>query len=278
MELEQLVELAKQGDRSALEEVVLRIQDRVYGLAMRMLWRPADAEDATQEILIRILTHLGTFRNESAFTTWVYQVASNYLLSTRKRLAEREEITFEDFGKQLEEGLKQRPLLEESSIDRELMIQEIKIGCTHGMLLCLDREHRLAYILGDILELSSQEGAEVVGITRTSFRKRLSRARNRIRKFMNHHCGIVNTKNSCRCAKRIAFAIRSGRVDPDDLLFAEHPVRTTKEITIQQIRRLHELQRCTALYRSHPEYAAPQSLVQKLRDLIFVQSKSLSKM
>ena len=72
--LEQLVAKAADGDKVALEEVVRQIQDKVYGLALRMLWHPADAEDAAQEILIKIITHLGSFRGDSAFMTWVYRV------------------------------------------------------------------------------------------------------------------------------------------------------------------------------------------------------------
>src|SRR2546429_5911062 len=105
-----LVERARSGDANALEELIASIQDKIYGLAIRMLWHPDDAADATQEILIRIVTHLGTFRGESAFMTWAYRVASNYLLTVRKRRAEQEELTFERFGAQLDEGLSDAPL------------------------------------------------------------------------------------------------------------------------------------------------------------------------
>jgi len=78
--IESLVVRAKEGDQNSLEELVRNIQDLVYGLALRMLSHPADAEDATQEILVKVVTHLGSFRQESAFTTWVYRIASNHLL------------------------------------------------------------------------------------------------------------------------------------------------------------------------------------------------------
>ena len=93
--IETLVARAQEGDRAALETVIASMRDRIYNLALRMLWHPADAEDATQEILVRLVTHLGSFRGESTFSTWAYRVASNYLLTTRKRRAEREELTFE---------------------------------------------------------------------------------------------------------------------------------------------------------------------------------------
>ena len=83
--IESLVERAKEGDQNALEELVRHIQDPVYGLALRMLSHPADAEDATQEILVKVVTHLVSFRQESAFTTWVYRIASNHLITNNKR-------------------------------------------------------------------------------------------------------------------------------------------------------------------------------------------------
>lgn len=267
--LETLVERAKEGDRSALEDVVRAIQDRVYGLALRMLWHPADAEDATQEILIRIVTHLGSFRGESAFTTWAYRVASNYLLTTRKRRAEQEELTFERFGAQLDEGLSDAPLQVSPGVDEQLLVEEVKIGCTHGMLLCLDRDHRLAYILGEIFEVTGEEGGYILQISPAAFRKRLSRARTRIRAFMQQKCGIINPANPCRCARRVDHAIQIGRVDPHQLLFAGRAVRAPHEAAVVEgVREMHELQSAAALLRSHPTYAAPEAFVENIKKLV----------
>ena len=64
------VEKAVSGDRKALEELLTGIQDPVFHLSLRMLGSIPDAEDATQEILLKVMTHLSSFRGESAFTTW----------------------------------------------------------------------------------------------------------------------------------------------------------------------------------------------------------------
>ena len=87
--LDTLVSAAQAGDRDALTGVVREIQDRVHHLAMRMLVNPDDALEATQEILILVITKLSTFRGDSAFHTWVYRVATNYLLSA-KNILERD--------------------------------------------------------------------------------------------------------------------------------------------------------------------------------------------
>jgi hypothetical protein len=72
-QLEAWARAAAAGDRAAAERVLEAIQDRVFRLALRMLGHPQDAEDATQEILVVVLTHLGSFRGESALGTWVWR-------------------------------------------------------------------------------------------------------------------------------------------------------------------------------------------------------------
>jgi RNA polymerase sigma factor (sigma-70 family) len=94
-DIEVLVTMANEGDKKALEELVLQIQDKIYGLALRMLYNPSDAEDASQEILFKIITHLGTFRGESSFSTWMYRVAANHLLTMLKHRAELRAVSFE---------------------------------------------------------------------------------------------------------------------------------------------------------------------------------------
>ncbi len=267
--LEELVMRARYGDRSALESLVARVQDRVYNLALRMLWHPEDARDATQEILIRVVTHLGTFRAESAFLTWVYRVAANYLLTARAGRLEAQRLTFERFGQDLDEGLSDLPLASEPPIDESLLLEEVKVGCTLGMLSCLDRPHRLAYILGEILEIDGPEAARIMKIDATTFRKRLSRARSDIVTFTKAKCGLVSPDRRCRCRRRVRRALELGRVDPQRLLFASDAVRAKRfPAILAEIRRLEEARRAVALYRSHPDYRAPEALGQEILHLI----------
>ena len=81
MALEDLARQALDGDRDAVDRLVRDLQGDVYGLAIRMLWNREDAEDATQEILVRVVTRLSQFDFRSRLRTWVYRVAVNYLLA-----------------------------------------------------------------------------------------------------------------------------------------------------------------------------------------------------
>ncbi len=245
----ELIERAGAGDRRALETLIEHIQDKVYGLALRMLWHPEDARDATQEILLRVVTHLSSFRGESAFLTWVYRVAANALINFRKSRVEMESYDFDRFGRELDEGLLHPGASAPPRPDDGMLIEEIKIGCTLGMLMCLDRAHRLAYILGEILEFDSREAAGVLEISAAAFRQRLSRARNAVVHFTRQKCGLVNDGNPCRCARRVPFAIASGRIDPANLLFAGAEKGVQREI-----RKLEHARHIAAIYRSQPEF------------------------
>jgi RNA polymerase sigma factor (sigma-70 family) len=268
-ELARLVGRAREGDGPALEQLVVAIKDTVFGLAVRMLWHPEDAEDATQEILMKVVTHLGTFRGESAFRTWVYRIATNHLLNVRQGRVERERITFAAFGEQLGSGLIDPPASPGSDADQALLEEEVKIGCTTGMLLCLDRDDRIAYVLGDVFELRSEDAASVLDIEPATFRKRLSRARERLRAFMRAHCGLVNDAAACRCARRVETAVRLGRVDPGQLLFAPHPKSASRRLPVlEEIGEMETLHVVAGVFQSHPAYAASERVVDGVRRVL----------
>lgn len=265
-ELEQLVAQARGGDAAALESVVAAIEKDVRRLARRFLWNPQDAEDAAQEALVRVVTGLEGFRGDASFRTWVYRVACNTLLSAQPSAMERQALSFEQFDEELGRGLADDKA---AGAEDVLLLEEIKIGCTIGMLLCLDRQHRLAYILGEIMELEHGEAAAALQIEPAAYRKRLSRARERINALMLARCGLVREENACRCRRRTATAIELGRVDPERLLFASslEQARQFPQVLVE-IRRLEEARRAAALYRSHADAEPSRSFVVWLRELV----------
>ena len=85
-----LVIRARSGDRDALEELARRHQAWIYNIAVRMLYHPQDAEDATQEILLKALTRLSSFESRSSFRTWLYRITFNHVLNMKRGRAEKE--------------------------------------------------------------------------------------------------------------------------------------------------------------------------------------------
>ncbi len=264
-----LVLRARSGDRDALEELLQRHQGWIYNVAVRMLYDPQDAEDATQEILIKVLTRLSSFEGRSSFRTWLYRIVVNHVLNMRRGRVEAPSISFRLYG----EELHQTPDLDlpdstATSPDMNLLVTEAMLACTSGMLLCLDREQRLAYILGAIFAVSDTVAAEVLEITAENFRQRLARARRDLRNFMNDKCGLVNQANPCRCAKKTRGFIRAGHVDPENLLFNRERICEVRGAAPNAYETIKTLDgQCADIYRRHPFYKPPD-LAQMVRRLI----------
>jgi len=267
--LEDLVTRAKDGEREALGDIVRRVQDRVYGLALRMLYHPADAEDATQEILIKVITRLGTFRGESRFETWVWRVAANHLLTVRKSRAERMELTLEKFAEDIDRGVAATWSDTDAEAYQGLVAEDFQWRCLNALLICLDRDQRLAYILGECFELDSRRGGEVLDIAPAAFRKRLSRARARLRNFLGDKCGLMNPDNPCHCDRMVKYNIDRGWLKPDRLLFATHPARGRPDPEVlRKLPQVDEMARLTALYRYQPDYVSPTDFVEEIKAVI----------
>jgi RNA polymerase sigma factor (sigma-70 family) len=267
--IEDLVERAKMGDKDVLEEIIRRIQDNVYGLAIRMLFIPADAEDATQEILVKVIINLGTFKGESRFETWVYSIASNHLLTTRKCRAERWQLTFDKCVHAIEEGALDNADDAFIRADENLIVEETKLACVHYLLLCLTRELRLAFILGEIFGVKSSEGAKILGLTPAAYRQRLSRGKKQLMGFLVKRCGLVDPNNPCHCKTLAALHAKKRHIDPKNLLFSTHPCHPRRDSQAEDLlKELDQMARAAMLIRNHPDYAAPGVFVESMKGLI----------
>lgn len=256
----EVVEQAILGNQNATEMIIVGIQRRIYNLAVRFLWEPLDAEDATQEILIRVVHNLASFRGDSAFETWVHRIAVNHLLKLKARHIEQ--LTFDEGAEHLQRASEQPDY---DAPDKALLAEEVKISCTTSMLICLSRPLRIAYILGEILEFDGNEASYVLDISPATFRKRLSLARHQLRTFMQAHCGIFNPDNPCRCTKKIRYDIAIGRMEPQQLRFADKGGHREPTQIIEAIEMVgNEI----AILRSHPDYQTPERLLPALKQLI----------
>ncbi|MEL6559608.1 MAG: RNA polymerase sigma factor [Bacteroidota bacterium] len=263
-DLEYQIERALLGDRKALESVVDQVKNLIYNLSLKMLLFPEDAEDATQEILIKMITHLSTFQRKSSFQTWVYRIASNYLITEKsKKKYQAKRISFEAYSNQIDTGLSDKVLYTSNMGEINLLEEEVKVSCTHGLLHCLNPANRLIYILGDLLDLNSVEAAEILEITPTSFRKQLSRSREKIRSFLTAKCGLVNIENPCRCKRKIDFLIDQDMINPKALRFAHYTNRS-----IDLMNKIDLLDKSLSVFRSVPVVETPDKALKEVRQLI----------
>jgi RNA polymerase sigma factor (sigma-70 family) len=261
VDLAGLVGRARSGDGRAVEAVLAAVRDDVHRLALRMTGCPDDALDATQEILVKVLTRLSTFAGQAAFATWVHRVAVNHLLDRKRSAVERLELTFGSFADDLHDGLE--PVAPNAGPELDLLAREVKHGCTLALLTCLDRDARVAYVLAEVFDVSSRDGAWICQMTETAYRKRLSRARAAVRAFVAQHCGLVAPAVArCHCRKRVPVALRRGRIDP---AVAE---RAGPGDVQEAVAEMEELYDAAGLLRSVPDAVAPDEVAVRIRSLL----------
>jgi RNA polymerase sigma factor (sigma-70 family) len=271
--LAELARRATDGDDGALEDLVGALQDDVYRLAFRMLGLRAEAEDATQEILVKVVTHLASFRGESSLRTWVWRIATRHVLEIKR--GQREQVaSFETIEMLIAKGDANPPLPPLAEAELAVLASEVRLSCTEAMVLSLERDVRLSWILAEVFDLSGDEAAEVLGIEAAAHRKRLSRARERLSEWMGRKCGLVNEANPCRCRRQIPAAMGFGVVRPDALEYADHSVvdggahGEAHRRPLPLAAEAQEIEAAAAALDGHPDYAAPPHVLQRIREII----------
>lgn len=257
MNEQELIKKSLEGDKKSLEQLVHSVQGLVFNLSLRFLWSRMDAEDATQEILIKIVTNLSKFNGQSKFQTWAYRIATNYLINLKKTKVETVLTSFDIYAEDLKNY---KAPLDYNLPDKALLEKEMKVSCTLAMLQCLSRELRLTFILGSILKLKSNVGSEITNTTPENFRKRLEQSRKILGNFLNNNCGVYNPVNKCRCSNRINTALACERIQKSSLNYADK-IETYNE-------EMEELCSLEGIYQNHGNFKSNSSFVQQLNEII----------
>ena len=226
-ELQALVGKATAGDKKALEMLVAGVQDLVFNLSLRMLGTFADAEDATQDILLKMITHLSSFRGDSSFTTWVFSIAANHLKNYKKHMFAHYPLSFEYYGDDIENGKIQDVPDLTQNVEKDILAEELKMSCTNVMLQCLDVESRCIFILGTMFKIDSRIAGDILEMTPEAYRQRLSRIRKKMADFLGQYCGEYG-RGRCKCMDRVNYAIQNHRINPLQLDY-----KAAEEISIE---------------------------------------------
>ncbi|MEK7406457.1 MAG: sigma-70 family RNA polymerase sigma factor [Acidobacteriota bacterium] len=166
---------AKAGDLAAFEEIVVQHERQVFLTALRLLGRREDAQDAAQEVFIRLHRHLGRFDEDREFAPWLYRMTVNVCRDIgRKRRREETAPLEEGTARAVED-----PHVEAVAAERRRIVKE--------GLRRLPEKERAALVLRDLEGLTTREVARVLGSTETTVRSQISSARLKLRKFAERY-------------------------------------------------------------------------------------------
>jgi RNA polymerase sigma-70 factor (ECF subfamily) len=180
-----LVEQCRRGDSAAMERLILKYQNRIYNIVLKICRNPDDAAELTQETFVKIIENLNKFEGRSSFYTWAFRIAVNLTLNYCQRnakLALRSlDAEEEQCDSQARHVLKDL-LSDDSSPDPAALAQSKELyEIVVKALMRLDDAQRAVVVLRDIEGMSYAGIAEVLDIELGTVRSRLSRARSKLR-------------------------------------------------------------------------------------------------
>jgi RNA polymerase sigma factor (sigma-70 family) len=266
---QEFIEQALAGSGDDLEALILRHQAWIYNIALGMTCDTHEAEDITQEILVKMITALATYdRAKASFRTWLYRIVANHVLSLRR--TKREEtfsslVTPEAYHEYVESIPDEKP---DSGPEHKALTREARNTCIAGMLLCLDHRQRLVFILGAVFGVSDAVGSEILEMSRSNFRKILSRSRTRLANFFTGTCGLVNENNPCRCSRWIDPMQRLELIGKEDVS-GQTRFRRIAEVVEGRAREFRDFydREVVGLYRELP-FADPPDMTSWIRRAI----------
>ena len=214
----ELINKSLQGDKTALNTLLKQHEAFVYNVAWKYTNNQDEAKDLTQEVFIKLITKLSTFEGKSSFRTWVYRIVVNQFLQTKRRPMEDRWESFDAFAKELN-SIPSPEVSADEEIEQVLRTKTARTRCMSGMLMCLTREQRLIYLLGDVFAIDHTIGAQIFNVSKENYRVKLTRTRKEFHAFMNQQCGLVNKDNPCRCSKKAKAMEAAGKMKTDEKLF-----------------------------------------------------------
>ncbi|MHC4653491.1 MAG: RNA polymerase sigma factor [Planctomycetota bacterium] len=183
-----LVEQCRQGDSEAIEQLILKYQNRIYNVILRICRNTDDAAELTQETFVKIIEKINEFEGRSSFYTWAFRIAVNLTLNYCQRSVRLKSRSLDAEGdehnRQARRELKEF-LTDESCPDPAAVAQNKELcGMIVDALMKLDDAHRAVVVLRDIEGMNYARIAEVLDIELGTVKSRLSRARSNLRKIM----------------------------------------------------------------------------------------------
>ncbi|MDR0879141.1 MAG: RNA polymerase sigma factor [Clostridioides sp.] len=265
-EMEQLITEATTGNSQALETILKSVQNLIFNLSLRMLGTVPDAEDATQDILVRIMTNLTSFRKESNFKTWVYRLATNYLIDYKKSMFAHYPLDFDYYSNDIKSGYIENSDDLLMGVNKDKLEKELKQSCTNVMLQCLDPPTRCIFILGTMFKIDSRIAGDILDMTPDNYRQKLSRARKKVAGFLSYHCGLTET-GFCSCEKRIGYAIKHNRISPKKLRYVNLE-EMNQDTLIDYTEIMESIDEISEVFSELPMYRSPVSAKKFIKRLL----------
>ena len=195
------------GNTRSYEELVNRHMNRVYSLVYRVVANKEEAEDITQDIFIKVYNNLNKFEQQASFSSWLYRVATNSTLDALDKIKRRPQaVTADNSSKASGTQEETDPVHQQPSTEpgpEESIIQAELRECIKQVLKKLDREQTQALVLRDFDDLSYDEISKILGVSLSTVKMRIHRARLAFQEVFSQICSVYLDYFSSKAKARV---------------------------------------------------------------------------
>ena len=180
-----LVAEAQSGDANAFAALMSQYKSHVYHLALNITRNPQDAEDALQDAFLKAYAHLGEFRGDSRFSTWLVRIATNEALTKMRQRSSEWRVSSAKSNQADKKACKPREMRDGHDNPEERYSKTELLGILSEVIESLDLSLRMVFVLRDFQSFSTEETARLLGLSEVVVKNRLMRARLQVRERLH---------------------------------------------------------------------------------------------
>ena len=222
---------------------------QVYNIACRITADQHDAEDVTQETFLQVHRGLEGFRGDRAIYTWIYRIAVNASLQSKRRInratIDSLEDTIAQFRDDVPAEVKRWEYDPEERYLYDELLREVQRACYHFITFRLTDEQRVVYVLRVLLDFSLDDIASILQIDKNTVKVRLHRAKTALGAYFSGRCQWIEGSGDCSCESRLGFALSAAPEILNGLInrLPDEVMKATVRRTAGEVMDIHEIYR-----------------------------------
>lgn len=244
--------------------------NKLFAVAYRLTGRKEDAEDVLQEAFLNAYRAFHEFRGKSSVSTWLYKIVVN---CSYRYIKKQKRLPVVDISSQL--NISQKEFFESiktgESVEETALVDDMREACLQLFLKCIPKKQRIAFVLKVLLKLSTEEVAEIMGISEGTVKTNVYRARLSMKENMEDKCSYINPDNPCQCKNWVAYAIRNNKMG------------MIQKVEMQKITDYEKifnsefdfLSKLVLMYSNYPERRSYEEFINRMKGLVSGRSLEL---
>ncbi len=247
-----------------------RNYEKLFAAAYRLTGRREDAEDVLQEAFLNAYKAFGEFRGESTVTTWLYRIVVNCANRYMKKI---KQLPVVDISAQL--NISQNEFFEMiktgETVEETALVDDMRESCLQLFLKCIPQKQRVAFVLKVFLKLSTEEVAEIMGISEGAVKTNVYRARQSMKENMEDKCSYINPDSPCQCKNWVAYAIKNNKMDKIQRVKLQRSVDYEKIFSSE----IDFLAKLVLMYDNYPEREPYEEFMNRIKTMVSNHSLQL---